>query len=45
MNNLISLHAVVEGLGVVLLSRLPKKCHTLPLQRGLKGSKIVLTYG
>jgi hypothetical protein len=45
MSNLIPLHALVEGLGVVLLSRLPKKRHPLPLQQGLKGSKIVLTYG
>jgi hypothetical protein len=45
MSNLIPLHTFVEGLGVVLLSRLPKKCHPLPLQQGLKGSKIVLADG
>ncbi len=42
MSHLIPLHAFVEGLGVVLLSQLPKKCHPQPLQQVLKGSKTVL---
>ncbi len=42
MSNLIPLHAVVEGLGVVLRLRLPKKCHPQPLQQGLEGSNIGL---
>jgi hypothetical protein len=41
MSNLVPLHACVEGLGVVLLSRLPKKRHPRPLQQELEGSKIV----
>ena len=40
MNKLIPLHAFVEGLEVVLLLRLPKKCHPQPLQQGLEGSNI-----